>query len=290
MQYIDKSVHREEGNRITLQYLEDIKIEDEQRYPVDYNNSFRNLPDKENSYYKQMTDILLVNQRYYCCYCMRRLTGNKDITLEHIIPQNVDKSRISYYQRDEVSELKDNIVLSEDFSHTPNPSLEKLPHTVAYDNLSISCKGELPKRKHSKDVIKDGQCCNNARGNEDLFPIYLLDNSNLIVYHKSGKVLEGSDEYWQEDVRKVISKAKLNCPTLQDIRLLWFILKDNAMEEICSLGKEKDTRLDLIRDALFLTSLPDEKIDNLLTKFEKEDYWNTFLLYDWFHSVIWDEA
>ena len=44
MQYIDKSVHREEGNRITLQYLEDIKIEDEQRYPVDYNNSFRILP------------------------------------------------------------------------------------------------------------------------------------------------------------------------------------------------------------------------------------------------------
>jgi len=86
MQHIDKSVHREEGNSITLRYLESIKIEDEQRYPVDYNNSFRNLPDKENSYYKQMTDILLVNQRYYCCYCMRRLTGNKDITLEHIIP------------------------------------------------------------------------------------------------------------------------------------------------------------------------------------------------------------
>ena len=38
------------------------------------------------------------------------------------------------------------------------------------------------------------------------------------------------------------------------------------------------------------SSLSDEKIDNLLTKFEKEDYWNTFLLYDWFHSVIWDEA
>ena len=65
MQHIDKSVHREEGNSITLRYLENIKIEDEQRYPVDYNNSFRNLPDKENSYYKQMIDILLVNQRYY---------------------------------------------------------------------------------------------------------------------------------------------------------------------------------------------------------------------------------
>ena len=290
MQHIDKSVHREEGNSITLRYLESIKIEDEQRYPVDYNNSFRNLPDKENSYYKQMIDILLVNQRYYCCYCMRRLTGNKDITLEHIIPQNVDKSKISYYQRDEVSELNDNIVLSEDFSHTSNPSLDKLPHTVAYDNLSVSCKGEFPKRKHSLDVIQDGQCCNNARGNEEIFPIYLLNNSNLIVYLKSGKVLEGSDEYWQEDVRKFISKAKLNCSTLQDIRLLWFILKDNAMEEICSLGKEKDTRLDLIRDALFLTSLSDEKIDNLLAKFEKEDYWNTFLLYDWFHSIAWDEA
>lgn len=290
MQYIDKSECREEGNGITLSYLDEIKIKDESRYPVDYNHSFRILPNKENSYYKQMVDVLLVNQRHYCCYCMRRLTGNRDITLEHVIPQNVDKSRIAYYQRDEVPELRDNIVLSEDFSHTTNPSLDKLPHTVAYDNLVVSCKGELPIKKQSLDVMKDGQCCNNARGNEDTFPIYLLNNSNLIVYRKNGEVLEGSDEYWQEDVRKVVSKADLNCPTLRDIRLLWFILKDNEIEEICSLGKKKDTRLDLIRDALFLTSLSDEKIDNLLTKFKKDDYWNTFLLYDWFHSIAWDEA
>lgn len=291
MQYIDKSVHREEGNRITLQYLEDIKIEDEQRYPVDYNNSFRILPKKENSYYKQMVSVLLMNQRNYCCYCMRRLTGVGDTTLEHIIPQSSNTDRIKYYQRDEVPELKNQIVLSGDFSHTINPLLEKLPHTVAYDNLVASCHGELPKIEHTDDaVIHDGQCCNNARGNEDIYPIFLLNIPNLIIYHKSGQVLEGNEEQWNEDVRKVILNTRLNYESLRDIRRLWFVLKDNSIEEINRLGDNKDTRRDLIRDALYLTSLEQKDIDNLLTKFQKEEYWNTFLLYDWFHSADWDEA
>lgn len=291
MQYIDKSVHREEGNRITLQYLEDIKIEDEQRYPVDYNNSFRILPKKENSYYKQMVSVLLMNQRNYCCYCMRRLTGVGDTTLEHIIPQSSNTDRIKYYQRDEVPELKNQIVLSGDFSHTINPLLEKLPHTVAYDNLVASCHGELPKIEHIDDaVIHDGQCCNNARGNEDIYPIFLLNIPNLIIYHKSGQALEGNEEQWNEDVRKVILNTRLNYESLRDIRRLWFVLKDNSIEEINRLGDNKDTRRDLIRDALYLTSLEQKDIDNLLTKFQKEEYWNTFLLYDWFHSADWDEA
>ena len=291
MQHIDKSVHREEGNRITLQYLEDIKIEDEQRYPVDYNNSFRILPKKENSYYKQMVSVLLMNQRNYCCYCMRRLTGVGDTTLEHIIPQSSNTDRIKYYQRDEVPELKNQIVLSGDFSHTINPLLEKLPHTVAYDNLVASCHGELPKIEHIDDaVIHDGQCCNNARGNEDIYPIFLLNIPNLIIYHKSGQALEGNEEQWNEDVRKVILNTRLNYESLRDIRRLWFVLKDNSIEEINRLGDNKDTRRDLIRDALYLTSLEQKDIDNLLTKFQKEEYWNTFLLYDWFHSADWDEA
>lgn len=291
MQYIDKSVHREEGNRITLQYLEDIKIEDEQRYPVDYNNSFRILPKKENSYYKQMVSVLLMNQRNYCCYCMRRLTGVGDTTLEHIIPQSSNTDRIKYYQRDEVPELKNQIVLSGDFSHTINPLLEKLPHTVAYDNLVASCHGELPKIEHIDDaVIHDGQCCNNARGNEDIYPIFLLNIPNLIIYHKSGQALEGNEEQWNEDVRKVILNTRLNYESLRDIRRLWFVLKDNSIEEINRLGDNKDTRRDLIRDALYLTSLEQKDIDNLLIKFQKEEYWNTFLLYDWFHSADWDEA
>ena len=291
MQYIDKSLHREEGNRITLKYLEQIKIVDEQRYPVDYNNSFRFLPNKTNSYYKQMASVLLVNQKNYCCYCMRRLTGDGDTTLEHIIPQSSNTDRIKYYQRDEVLELKNQIVLSSDFSHLINPSLEKLPHTVAYDNLVVSCHGELPKRKNTDDiVIHDGQCCNNARGNEDIYPIYLLNIPTLIVYHKSGLALEGNEEQWNEDVRKVILNAKLNYESLRDIRQLWFVLKGNSIEEIKRLGDNKDTRRDLIQDALYLTSLEQKEIDNLLTKFQKEEYWNTFLLYDWFHTAVWDEA
>lgn len=77
MQYINKESDREAGNKITEAYLHEIWIEDEQRYPVDYNDSFKKLPNKANSYYKQMTQVLLNNQNHYCCYCMRRLTGKE---------------------------------------------------------------------------------------------------------------------------------------------------------------------------------------------------------------------
>lgn len=101
MQYINKELNRESGNNITNAYLHDIWIEDEQRYPVDYNDSFKKLPNKANSYYKQMTQVLLNNQNHYCCYCMRRLTGEGDTTLEHIIPQTADDKDARYYQKDE---------------------------------------------------------------------------------------------------------------------------------------------------------------------------------------------
>ena len=58
MQYINKESDREAGNKITEAYLHEIWIEDEQRYPVDYNDSFKKLPNKANSYYKQKTLVL----------------------------------------------------------------------------------------------------------------------------------------------------------------------------------------------------------------------------------------
>lgn len=156
MQYINKESDREAGNKITEAYLHEIWIEDEQRYPVDYNDSFKKLPNKANSYYKQMTQVLLNNQNHYCCYCMRRLTGEGDTTLEHIIPQTADDREALYYQRDEFPMLKKNIKLSVQFSHEQNPDLAQLPHSVCYDNLVASCHGKFPITKKKRILRQMG--------------------------------------------------------------------------------------------------------------------------------------
>lgn len=291
MQYINKEPDREAGNKITEAYLHDIWIEGEQRYAVDYNDSFKKLPTKENSYYKQMTHVLLNNQNHYCCYCMRRLTGEGDTTLEHIIPQAATKEGAIYYQRDEFPMLKEHIKLSTQFSHEQNPDLAKLPHTVCYDNLVASCHGIFPAIKKGKDVETDGHSCNHPRGVKRALPLYFLPNiDSVIAYEINGSIVANSQSPFHEEAKELIQSALLSWTTLSDIRALWYVLRDIDKAQILAEGKNEQGRKDLIQDNLYLTDYSDEKINALIVKFTKDQYWKCFLLYDWFHSYNWNTA
>lgn len=296
MQYINKSTNRDEGNEITKNYLQQIWIEDEQRYPVDYDGSFRNLPTKANSYYKQMTRVLLNNQNHYCCYCMRRLTGNidpatgdPDTTLEHIIPQAANDQQACEYQRDEFPELKNNIKLSRQFSHEENPNLSKLPHTVCYDNLVASCHGSFPITKRNADKVSGGHSCNHPRGTERALPLYLLSDVDTIIYYgTNGSIVANPDSQWYEEANELINNAKLTWNTLTEIRYLWYVLKDIDIEEILEEGRDEQSREDLFKDNLWLYSLDENENKKIANKFKRNEYWDSFLLYSWFHSYKWN--
>lgn len=291
MQYINKELNRESGNNITNAYLHDIWIEDEQRYPVDYNDSFKKLPNKANSYYKQMTQVLLNNQNHYCCYCMRRLTGEGDTTLEHIIPQTADENDARYYQKDEFPWLKRNIKLSVLFSHEQNPDLTQMPHSVCYDNLVASCHGKFPIAKKEADIETDGHCCNHPRGVKRALPLYFLTNiDTIIMYEINGSILANPDSPWCEEAKELIQSAQLTWETLSDIRALWYVLRDIDIDQIKADGKDEQSRKDLIQDNLYLTEYSEERINALIAKFTKKQYWECFLLYDWFHSYHWNAA
>lgn len=291
MQYINKESDREAGNKITEAYLHEIWIEDEQRYPVDYNDSFKKLPNKANSYYKQMTQVLLNNQNHYCCYCMRRLTGEGDTTLEHIIPQTADDKDALYYQRDEFPMLKKNIKLSVLFSHEHNPDLDQLPHSVCYDNLVASCHVKFPTTKHGGDIETDGHSCNHPRGAKCALPLYFLEEINTIItYEINGSILANPDSPWCEEAKELIQSAQLTWETLSDIRALWYVLRDIDINQIIAEGKNEQSRMDLIQDNLYLTEYSEKRINALIAKFTKKQYWECFLLYDWFHSYHWNAA
>lgn len=291
MQYINKESDREAGNKITEAYLHEIWIEDEQRYPVDYNDSFKKLPNKANSYYKQMTQVLLNNQNHYCCYCMRRLTGEGDTTLEHIIPQTADDREALYYQRDEFPMLKKNIKLSVQFSHEQNPDLAQLPHSVCYDNLVASCHGKFPITKKEADIETDGHSCNHPRGVKRALPLYFLTNiDTIIMYGINGSILANTNSTFYKEAEEFIQSAQLSWETLSDIRALWYVLRDIDIVQIIAEGKEEQSRKDLIQDNLYLTEYSEKRINALIAKFTKKQYWECFLLYDWFHSYHWNAA
>lgn len=292
MEYIQKSLHRDEGIKVTEEYLKAIWIADEQRYPVDYDGNFRSLPDKQNCFYKQMKSVLLVNQHYHCCYCMRRITGDGDTTLEHIVPRVANDDTLQKYQRDEFPMLgKGELQLSNVFSKETNPDHPPYPHTVSYDNLVASCYGLFPKTKNDK-VLEDrrGHCCNNVRGDKIALPVFFLpDISYHIAYVTTGIVLEKDNSAWAKEVKDVIQHAQLNWQSLVDIRQLWFVLKDVGADEIYACKDDSQRRLDLLQDNLYLTKIEQKRIDSLVTKFMKDSYWTCFLLYDWFHTAKWAE-
>lgn len=289
MQYIKKEPNREEGNQITINYLRNILIKDEQRYPVDYNDSFKKLPNKSNSFYKQMTHVLLKNQNCYCCYCMRRLTGIGDTTLEHIIPQTAEEQDAKYYQRMEFPILRSNIKLSKQFSHEENPDFSKLPHTVCYDNLVASCHGSFPAVKKGKDEVSDGHSCNHPRGVNRALPLYFLEDiESVIGYGTNGYIMANEESSLYNEADELINSARLSWETLTDIRALWYVLRDVDIKQIIEEGSKEQSRIDLIRDNLYLTNYSDERIKSLVIKFAKDQYWECFLLYDWFHSYNWN--
>lgn len=289
MQYINKSLDREEGNHITKEYLRAIWLREECRYPVDYNGTFHSLPTSEDSYSSRMMSVLLKNQNYYCCYCMRRLTGNDDTTLEHIVPQTATEKDFEEYKKDEFTHIKEHLLLSSEYTKKKNPSFDPLPHTVAYDNLVASCKGLFPKLSKIGNAEQDesGHCCNNKRGNDKALPIYFLhDVSDIIRYHKSGRIIYEYNDPWYEACVEMVGNARLNWETLTDIRQLWFVMRDVPKRDILSC-KDENERRDLIQDNLYLTDINGDRIKQLTKKFKKKEYWSVFLLYDWFHTIKW---
>lgn len=290
MLYINKSAQRDEGNKITKNYLLDIWLKEERRYPVDYDGSFKSLPSKENSHYVQMTNILLQNQNCHCCYCMRRLTGVGDTTLEHIVPQSATAEDFEKYRKDEFPYIKNHLILSDVFSKKINPPLVPRPHTVSYDNLVASCKGLFPRINEINEAEQDtsGHTCNNVRGNKEALPIYLLHNvSSIIKYQKNGDIVVSPENEWCSSATTMIISANLTRESLTDIRRLWYVFKNVPREDILSC-KNEDDRLAPILDNLYLTDIDRKSIKRLSLKFKKEDYWKIFLLYDWFHTVKWD--
>ncbi|MDN5552588.1 hypothetical protein [Prevotella sp.] len=291
MQFINKAIDRTDGNQITKTYLKNIRIEDEQRYPVDYDNSFRNLPNKHDSYYKQMTKVLLKNQDNHCCYCMRRLTGDHDTTLEHIIPQAADENILSYYQQEAFPMFNNqHIKLSKVFSHEENPNLSILPHTVCYDNLVASCYGLFPIQQGESAVEdKSGHCCNNVRGNKNALPLYFLaDINSILLYCTNGSIIENENSEWANEAKYLIWNTKLMWTSLVDIREMWYVLRNVDLKKIAEAGNDPISRYDLIQDNLLDADFPLKRIMDLATKFKKDKYWECFLLYDWFYSITWN--
>ena len=304
MLYIDKSKHREEGLQITKDYLQTCCLGTDGRY---HNIRYDNRDSGTNQTFcgynhrvfrKRLINVLLENQHNLCCYCLRKLKTNqreedsdKVVTLEHIIPRSYTRANnqeLSYYQNVPELSLTEVVVTDEYESLNYNQGGTAQPHKVAYNNLVASCNGTFPYVRNENEG-KSKLCCNEFRQNKKAYPIYFIENIHQYIdYQSDGNVygICNSNDDLTNKIEDVIKNTNLCCDSLKQIRRLWFILSHIPKEEIYSCHTESQ-RDDLFSRELYKTEYFDmESTSELHNKFLKDDYWNTFMLYDVFYEIF----
>lgn len=181
-----KSISGKE-REIDIAYLQDcFNDESHSFYPeIDSDQSYSNFSSKK---YRKGVDgwenLLLLEQNGRCCYCMRKL-DNCARNIEHVVPRNINtenpEEEFQKYAK-AASIIEDNVILASNFTKTKFEDSEdirkavKMPHRIALQNLLVSCNGKF-------GTPSSGCCCNNARSNDFLQPLMLMqDGANKVYY------------------------------------------------------------------------------------------------------------
>lgn len=278
MRYIDKNAKRTEGRNITDEYLDNECRTTDQvtgniRYMnVDYSGSFTN-----KGYKNKLLELGMALQNKFCCYCLRKIGRKQFATLEHIIPQS-SKTTNSYDRYNELSEHE--IVLTSDFTSADNQTRPPYPHTVAWNNLVVSCNGRFP-----LDNNVSSHCCNNARSSDFAPPVYYLrDIESRIVFMQDGTMMAGNSDL-HDDVQSTINAAKLNYPALKEIRRLWYLLRNRPYREIVECLYDRNLRTQTLYSIFSMKDLADIR---LVCKYQKDEYWEVFMKYHLFYTIFQD--
>lgn len=199
MIYINKTTHQIQGDQIINSVLETSWIDDQNQYiNANYDDGLCN---NQQTFRIELTQVLLENQQYYCCYCMKEIT-QIDATLEHIIPHNT--STLSEFDTYLVcDELTNNVVYMANFDRSVKlipPA--KYPHDIAYYNLVASCDSN----SH----------CNHYRKNKKIYPFFYDNEIGIkVTYDDAG--IAYCDDY-KDDLPKLGIGTNFN---LKSYRVIW---------------------------------------------------------------------
>lgn len=225
----------------------------------------------------KMTHLLLREQGYLCCYCMRTISYKNHTTIEHILPRKTkgdDYNTITHY-------LNAAGFMKRKVKWTEEPPLYRIkvppyPHYCAYENLVASCDGSIydlqnpdyqyPSKLHNS--------CNNFRKNEEIIPLFFLKRINkILIYERDGELS------YDEKYRLTIKAINLEYDTLKLIRRAWAKVSEYySVDDVKKAMTDEELRNEIIDDAGF------NAFDgNLL---QHSNLW--YLLYDyrWFYTYF----
>jgi hypothetical protein len=234
-------------------------------------NKYVNLGYDELKRNENFNDLLLEEQKGFCCYCMRKIPVNK-LTLEHVMPRNI-KTDIAnevkhYYQFISPQRVQ---YLSQ---INPNNKLKypPYPHCIAYENLTASCDGSI---YEEGGKYRLHACCNNKRENEKIIPLFFLPRIHyILIYEEDGRLT------YTEEYDSTIKSLNLDCNSLRLIRKVWACIRNNNVKiaDVRAAEKDKSLRKDIIVQ-LGLDRTEESNIKNDL-------YWELLLQFHWFYGYF----
>ena len=293
MEFIDKKPFLKQEQKLDVEFLKDCYNEDTQLfYPsVDTDQSYSNFSSKKyRKGFAGWESLLLQEQHYRCCYCMRRLKSSA-LNIEHVIPRNIKTNDLhtEFAKYTENSKwLADNVELDSDFAKRKFNTVQDIesvkifPHRIALANLLVSCNGKF-------EEVSSGCCCNNARSNDYLLPLMLMPEvADRIVYDG----ISGAVAIYPQDESWVKMLQMLNDDTYKEIRILWYkIWKFNQKLDL------ETVRDYLLKDRIlfFKKIFGQNNFENIPNEYHKytgipdgdSTYWNLLMDFDWFFTYKW---
>jgi len=266
MEFIDKSLNQVAGNTLVDTFLTTRWMVASSNYSqIDYTGQpFRiNLR-------PELKLLLLTEQKYRCCYCMRQLANDDTTTLEHIVPKST-KTQVELDKYTHYPLIRDNVCLQSVFdSATVKLATPQFPLEIAYENLAASCRGDFPGGATY-------HICNHKRENKFIEILFYKSTINdEISYRKAGLLLSSNSSY-----DATIITLNLNYDSLERIRQVWYHISAEEISDILSAASESDRNAIL---TLNLISLPQAKRIQLIADFKTETFWNMLMQYKWFHQ------
>ena len=259
MEFIDKTKSAREAEDIINSFLKSF-IDEEANYPEDLYDAFcRDRNTNGKKYRELLTNILKLEQKNRCCYCMQRLVGE---TVEHIIPNKINtKIEFENYLCPNTVLNKYKLYFTKEFLCNRETNFPPYPHTIAYQNLTLSCCSN----NH----------CNNFRGDKTIKPLIFYSTiSEDIEYKFNGFVVWKNET---EDLPTLV-KLGLNDDSLMMIRRIW-LFANNENVNLLYLDKNK-------RHEFILRLLPEveKNEEDILLKFKNDKQWELLKRYDYFAS------
>lgn len=220
--------------------------------------------------------ILLEEQGGRCCYCMRRIgdLAPEERTIEHVIV-NHPKDEDDYNQYLGICPQLDvaEMISSDDFMERQSPP-PPYPHSVAYENLLMSCAG----RCHLG--VGTSFSCNNFRGHKFVYPLPLMNDVTAEVkYRKDGFV------YWVNETdteNPTVEILGLNYDILKLIRRIWYKLSNKGLD-VANCNRHillYDVMGDMMDEGA-----SDAIIQMLFLFANNEWYWELFCQFDYFNDL-----